>query len=149
MVLPPLSEKKFTEDFPPQKIVVTGAGGFIASHLARRLKAEGHYVRAVDWKENEYMKEEEFCNEFRNLDLRSLEACREACEGMDWCFNLAVRSCTSSPRRVALRHHAAAARPPPVRALACVVGGHGRHGLHPVEPLPHPVQLDDDQLQHG
>ena len=37
------------------RICVTGAGGFIASHLARRLKSEGHYVIAVDWKKNEHM----------------------------------------------------------------------------------------------
>ena len=48
---------QFTEGYGKLKIVVTGAGGFIASHLARRLKAEGHFVRAVDWKENEYMSE--------------------------------------------------------------------------------------------
>ena len=34
---------------------VTGAGGFIASHLAKRLKLEGHYVVGVDWKKNEHM----------------------------------------------------------------------------------------------
>ena len=40
MVLPPISETCFTKDFPKgTKIVVTGAGGFIGSHLARRLKA--------------------------------------------------------------------------------------------------------------
>lgn len=33
---------------------ITGAGGFIASHLARRLKTEGHYIVACDWKRNEY-----------------------------------------------------------------------------------------------
>ena len=57
MVLPPPTDK-FTKDFPSNlKICVTGAGGFIASHLAKRLKEEGHFVRAVDWKENEYMAE--------------------------------------------------------------------------------------------
>jgi GDP-D-mannose 3', 5'-epimerase len=34
---------------------VTGAGGFIASHLAKRLKLEGHHVVGVDWKKNEHM----------------------------------------------------------------------------------------------
>ena len=53
-VLPPVSEKKFTEGHPKLKICVTGAGGFIASHLSKRLKEEGHFVRAVDWKENEH-----------------------------------------------------------------------------------------------
>jgi GDP-D-mannose 3',5'-epimerase len=35
------------EPYWPQKqlrICVTGAGGFIASHLAKRLKSEGHHV---------------------------------------------------------------------------------------------------------
>jgi hypothetical protein len=36
------------------KVCVTGAGGFIASHLAKRLKSEGHYVIACDWKRNEH-----------------------------------------------------------------------------------------------
>ena len=52
------------------RVVVTGAGGFIASHIAKRLKREGHFVKAVDWKENEYMKKDEFCDEFCLLDLR-------------------------------------------------------------------------------
>jgi GDP-D-mannose 3',5'-epimerase len=90
MVLPAISEKKFTEGYPKLKICVTGAGGFIASHLSKRLKAEGHTVRGVDWKENEYMAQEDFCDEFMNLDLRFPENCAKAVEGMDWCFNLAA-----------------------------------------------------------
>lgn len=45
------------ETYWPQKalkVCVTGAGGFIASHLAKRLKSEGHYVVACDWKRNEH-----------------------------------------------------------------------------------------------
>lgn len=45
------------EPYWPEKkvrICVTGAGGFIASHLAKRLKSEGHYVIACDWKRNEH-----------------------------------------------------------------------------------------------
>ena len=41
-----------TEPYWPEKklkICVTGAGGFIASHLAKRLKEEGHYVVGCDW----------------------------------------------------------------------------------------------------
>jgi len=91
MVLPPVSETCFTKDFPKgTKIVVTGAGGFIASHLAKRLKEEGMWIRAVDWKENEYMSESTFCHEFLNLDLRDAGNCKTACEGMEWCFNLAA-----------------------------------------------------------
>ena len=59
---------------------------------AMTLKEEGHWIRAVDWKENEYMKEGTFCDEFLNLDLRLAENCKPACEGMDWVFNLAVRA---------------------------------------------------------
>jgi len=90
MVLPTVAEMKFTKDYPRLKICVTGTGGFIASHLAKRLKEEGHWVRGVDWKENEYMEPSTFCDEFLNLDLRYQDACKQACEGMDWCFNLAV-----------------------------------------------------------
>ena len=91
MVLPPVDKVRLTEGYPKGlKIVVTGAGGFIGSHLARRLKAEGHWVRAVDWKENEYMAESEFCDEFLNLDLRFVDACEKAVAGCEWCFNLAA-----------------------------------------------------------
>ena len=47
-----------TEPYWPEKklkICVTGAGGFIASHLAKRLKEEGHHVVGCDWKRNEHM----------------------------------------------------------------------------------------------
>jgi hypothetical protein len=46
------------QEYWPEKklrICVTGAGGFIASHLAKRLKQEGHYVVGCDWKRNEHM----------------------------------------------------------------------------------------------
>ena len=47
-----------TEPYWPEKklkICITGAGGFIASHLAMRLKQEGHHIVACDWKRNEHM----------------------------------------------------------------------------------------------
>jgi len=72
------------------KICVTGAGGFIGSHLAKRLLGEGHEVVAVDWKRNEYFKEEEFCSEFKLLDLRDIKNCIEATAGCQWVFNLAA-----------------------------------------------------------
>ena len=37
----------------PLRICVTGAGGFIAAHLCKRLLAEGHVVIACDWKKQE------------------------------------------------------------------------------------------------
>src|ERR1700758_1658944 len=36
------------------RILVTGAGGFIGHHLVNQLKSEGHWVRGVDLKEPEY-----------------------------------------------------------------------------------------------
>ncbi len=56
--------------------VVCGAGGFIASHLVKRLKREGYWVRGVDIKEPDFSKTA--ADEFRLLDLRSEENCRAA-----------------------------------------------------------------------
>ena len=72
---------KLTEGQGVKKICIAGAGGFIGSHLAKRLKGEGHWVRAVDWKENEYMAENDFCDEFVKLDLRDPENCKLAVAG--------------------------------------------------------------------
>lgn len=71
------------------RILVTGAGGFIGSHLARTLKQRGHFVRAVDVKWDGYM-EEDFASQRVTLDLRSGAACLEATEGMDEVYNLAA-----------------------------------------------------------
>jgi len=72
------------------KICITGAGGFIASHLAKRLKEEGHYIVACDWKRNEHMPEDMFCNEFHLVDLRVFDNCMKVCEGCEHVFNLAA-----------------------------------------------------------
>merc|ERR1712157_71982 len=72
------------------KICVTGAGGFIASHLSKRLKEEGHYIVACDWKRNEHMPEEMFCNEFHLVDLRVYENCVKVCKDAQHVFNLAA-----------------------------------------------------------
>jgi GDP-D-mannose 3',5'-epimerase len=71
-----------------QRVLVTGAGGFIGHHLARRLKAEGHWVRGVDIKYPEY--EESAANEFELLDLRKWDNCLQAARGVDQVFNLAA-----------------------------------------------------------
>ena len=47
-----------------KKTLVLGGGGFIGGHLSKRLKDEGHFVRAVDIKNHEYFNENEFCSEF-------------------------------------------------------------------------------------
>lgn len=59
-----------------KKALVTGAGGFIAHHLVRRLKKEGYWVRGVDLKYPEFSKTD--ADDFKILDLRTYEACLEA-----------------------------------------------------------------------
>jgi len=70
------------------RISITGAGGFIASHIARRLKSEGHYIIASDWKKNERMTEDMFCNEFCLVDLRVMNNRLAVTKGVDCVFNL-------------------------------------------------------------
>ncbi|CAF0802747.1 unnamed protein product [Adineta steineri] len=72
------------------KCLVGGGAGFIGSHLAKRLKSEGHYVIVADWARNEYFEDYEFCDEFLHLDLRVLENCLKATDCCDWAFNLAA-----------------------------------------------------------
>ncbi|KAM0919229.1 hypothetical protein ACQ4PT_008348 [Festuca glaucescens] len=72
------------------RISITGAGGFIASHLAKRLKSEGHYIIASDWKKNEHMDEDMFCHEFHLADLRVMDNCLKVTTGVDHVFNLAA-----------------------------------------------------------
>ena len=55
--------------------VVCGAGGFIASHLVKRLKAEGYWVRGVDVKRPEFSASA--ADDFQLLDLRKPESCTE------------------------------------------------------------------------
>ncbi len=72
-------------------ILVTGAGGFIGGHLVDDLRKQGFTsIRAVDAKP-----QSEWFQYFpdvdnRELDLRSLESCREALDGARYVFNLAA-----------------------------------------------------------
>ena len=56
------------------KILVTGAGGFIGSHLVKRLKKEGYWVRGVDLKYPEFS--ETAADDFIIGDLRDPIICR-------------------------------------------------------------------------
>jgi len=71
-------------------VCVCGGGGFIGSHIAKRLKDEGHTVYCADWKRCAYFKEEEYCDKFFLVDLRSLDNCKEVTKGCDWVFNMAA-----------------------------------------------------------
>lgn len=72
-----------------QRILVTGAGGFIGHHLVKRLRSEGNWVRGIDIKEPEY--EPTAANEFELLDLRKFDNCLLATRGgIDHVYNLAA-----------------------------------------------------------
>ena len=74
-----------------KKALVCGAGGFVGSHLVKRLKKEGYWVRGVDLKKPEYSQSP--ANEFKLLDLRVLENCRKALTvpgGFDEVYQLAA-----------------------------------------------------------
>jgi len=54
--------------------LILGAGGFIGSHLVRRLKSEGFWVRGADLKKPEFT--ETLADEFIIGDLRDTQFCR-------------------------------------------------------------------------
>jgi len=70
------------------KILVTGAGGFIGSHLVTFLKAKGFWVRGVDIKHPEFSASD--ANEFEILDLRRWENCLLATKDMEEVYALAA-----------------------------------------------------------
>jgi len=72
------------------RVCVTGAGGFIGSHLAKRLKAEGCFVIAADKKHHEFWRPDEFCDVFYKVDLRKFGKCMEVTKGCDHVYNLAA-----------------------------------------------------------
>jgi GDP-D-mannose 3',5'-epimerase len=71
-----------------ERILVTGAGGFIGHHLVTRLKQEGFWVRGVDVKEPEYAATD--ADEFEVLDLREYSNCERATRNIDRVYNLAA-----------------------------------------------------------
>jgi GDP-D-mannose 3',5'-epimerase len=71
-----------------ERILVTGAGGFIGHHLVKRLKRDGFWVRGVDIKTPEY--EPSDADEFLLLDLRLWSSCLSATSKIDKIYNLAA-----------------------------------------------------------
>jgi len=73
---------------PNTRVLITGAGGFIGSHLATYLKQRGYWVRGVDIKQPEYSRSD--TNEFELLDLRRWENCLQATRDIDEVYALAA-----------------------------------------------------------
>lgn len=72
-----------------KRVAVLGAGGFIGSHLTRRLKAEGCFVRGADLKRPRYAPSA--ADEFMVCDLRDAAATRAVLDGgFDEVYQLAA-----------------------------------------------------------
>ena len=70
------------------RVLVTGAGGFIGSHLVTYLKKKGYWVRGVDLKFPEFSESD--ADEFEILDLRRWDACLQATRGVEEIYALAA-----------------------------------------------------------
>lgn len=71
-----------------RRALVCGAGGFIGSHLVKRLKSEGFWVRGVDIKYPEFAPTH--ADEFIKGDLTDPALCRKAVEGIEDVYQLAA-----------------------------------------------------------
>ena len=71
-----------------KRVLVTGAGGFIGSHLVAELKKRGAWVRGVDLKYPEFGSTE--ADEFELLDLRRWDACLQATRNIEEVYALAA-----------------------------------------------------------
>jgi len=72
-----------------KKALVCGAGGFIGSHLVKKLKKEGYWVRGVDIKDPEFSPTS--ADEFMVLDLRERSNAEKAVSGpLDEVYQLAA-----------------------------------------------------------
>jgi nucleoside-diphosphate-sugar epimerase len=71
-----------------KRVLVCGAGGFIGSHLVRRLKSEGFWVRGVDLKYSEFSISA--ADEFIIGDLRDIAVVTSVVQNIDDVYQLAA-----------------------------------------------------------
>ena len=78
------------------KVLVTGADGFIGSHLVELLVSQGHDVRALaQYNSFNYWGwlEQVNCRDHIEIvcgDIRDAHYCQSLCQGIDWVFHLAA-----------------------------------------------------------
>ena len=71
-----------------ERVLITGAGGFIGSHLVKFLRDKGYWVRGADLKLPEFMPS--YAHQFMQTDLRVWNNCVKATRNMDKVYNLAA-----------------------------------------------------------
>ncbi len=73
-----------------KKILVVGAGGFIAGHLIKKLLSNGNEIIATDIKPKEYWFQEfDTVKNFYSLDMKLLNNCQNLTKNIDYVFNMA------------------------------------------------------------
>ena len=70
-----------------ERVLVTGAGGFIGHHMVKYLVAKGYWVRGADLKHPEF--EPSPAHEFELVDLRHAEACLAVTRDVRQIYHLA------------------------------------------------------------
>ncbi len=72
-----------------KRVLVCGAGGFIGSHMAKKLYEEGNFVRAVDIKWDGFI-EEPYYSEKITLDLREYKNCIKVAKDIEHVYQFAA-----------------------------------------------------------
>jgi len=99
-----LNKKFHDHDLSPSSFLITGGAGFIGSHIAEYLlKNEAGKVRVLDNMANGFEANLEILRqynafEFIEGDIRNIETCRQACEGIDYVSHQAALG--SVPRSI-------------------------------------------------
>ncbi len=73
-----------------KKILVVGAGGFIAGHLIKKLLLNGNQIIASDIKPKEFWFQEfDNVKNYYSMDMKLLNNCQELTKNIDYVFNMA------------------------------------------------------------
>lgn len=76
--------------FKGSNVLVTGAGGFLGTNMAKRLVEEASYVRGTLHTRGPQFNHQKL--EYVNADLTNMEECRRVVEGMDYVFMCAANT---------------------------------------------------------